>query len=148
MAAATRNQHTGDADATPGAGGVVINGEGKVLLIRHSNGSWVFPKGHLDPGETALQAALREVTEESGVTATCPDPDTSFETNYVNSRGEPRKITWYLLSTSDRTPVMREKLFPEGKFVEADEALEQLSYAEDRELLKRVLASEAWSGAA
>jgi 8-oxo-dGTP pyrophosphatase MutT (NUDIX family) len=34
-----------------GAGGVVINDAGAVLLIRHLNGSWVFPKGHIEPGE-------------------------------------------------------------------------------------------------
>ena len=38
--------------AVPGAGGVVFNDRGEVLLIRDRNGFWVFPKGHLEPGET------------------------------------------------------------------------------------------------
>ena len=53
-----------------GAGGVVFNGQGLVLLLGHRNGTWVFPKGHLDPGETELEAALREVEEEAGVATT------------------------------------------------------------------------------
>lgn len=40
-----------------------------VLLIRHSNGKfWAFPKGHSEKGETPLQAASRELQEETGLT--------------------------------------------------------------------------------
>jgi 8-oxo-dGTP pyrophosphatase MutT (NUDIX family) len=53
-------------------GGVVVR-DGKVLLREpknHFDGYvWTFPKGRPDPGETAEQAALREVREETGVVA-------------------------------------------------------------------------------
>jgi 8-oxo-dGTP diphosphatase len=52
------------------AGGVVINSQGRILLREpkgHYGGYWwTFPKGRLDKGETAAQAALREVEEEAG----------------------------------------------------------------------------------
>jgi 8-oxo-dGTP pyrophosphatase MutT (NUDIX family) len=53
-------------------GGVVVrteaNGDLRVLLVRSKDGAhWVLPKGHIEPGETARQAAVREVREESGV---------------------------------------------------------------------------------
>lgn len=53
-------------------GGVVVrtetNGELRVLLVRSKDGAhWVLPKGRIEPGETARQAAIREVREESGV---------------------------------------------------------------------------------
>lgn len=140
MAPAPREWNTGTADVTEGAGGVVVNSEGKVLLIRHYNGTWVFPKGHVDPGETHLEAALREVGEESGVECNCPDPHTTFTTSYVNSRGEAREITWFVLLTGAREPEMREELFPEGDFIPPDEALQRLSFPEDRQLLRQVLA--------
>lgn len=142
MAAAPREWNTGTADVTEGAGGVVVNDEGKVLLIRHYNGTWVFPKGHVDPGETPLEAALREVVEEAGVECHCPDPRTTFSTNYVNARGEARQITWFLLRTKASEPEMSEPLFPEGEFVRPEEALERLSFAEDRRLLREVLRVE------
>lgn len=55
------------------AGGVVVNAPGEVLLLER----WVpreeglrhevrLPKGHMDPGERPIDAALREVREESG----------------------------------------------------------------------------------
>ena len=55
------------------AGGVVLNTAGEVLTIVRDvvrDGALVheirLPKGHIDPGETAEQAAVREVQEESG----------------------------------------------------------------------------------
>jgi 8-oxo-dGTP pyrophosphatase MutT (NUDIX family) len=56
------------------AGGVVVRGEEVVVIVptrRAADGSQVLalPKGHVDPGETPIQAAEREVREETGVTA-------------------------------------------------------------------------------
>lgn len=124
-----------------GAGGVVLDAQGRVLLIRQRKGGWVFPKGHLDPGETHLQAAVREVEEETGVAATCPDPERRWITRYVNDRGQPRAITWFrLLADDGAVPVMREKQFPEGAFLPVATALERLAFEEDRRLLADVTA--------
>jgi len=122
-----------------GAGGVVFNGDGNVLLIRHLSGSWVFPKGHIEPGEAPLDTALREIEEEAGVRALCDDAEETFTTSYHNLRGELRRITWFRMRTEAREPVLRERLFPDGAFVPPREALERLSFHEDRNLLERLL---------
>jgi ADP-ribose pyrophosphatase YjhB (NUDIX family) len=52
------------------AGGVVFRREEDAvyfLLIRDPYANWGLPKGHLEPGEGAEQAAVREVTEETGI---------------------------------------------------------------------------------
>jgi 8-oxo-dGTP pyrophosphatase MutT (NUDIX family) len=49
------------------AGGIVENSNGEILLI-FRRGRWDLPKGHIDAGEEALQAAIREIEEETGVT--------------------------------------------------------------------------------
>ena len=36
------------------------------------DGAWTIPKGHIDPGEEALDAAVRELREETGIAATGP----------------------------------------------------------------------------
>jgi 8-oxo-dGTP pyrophosphatase MutT (NUDIX family) len=47
-----------------------IGGELKIALAHHKNSEkeWVLPKGHVEPGETIAQAALREIHEEAGLT--------------------------------------------------------------------------------
>ncbi len=53
------------------AGGVICREPSsavlEVLLIRDSYGNWGFPKGHVESGESAEQAALRECREETGL---------------------------------------------------------------------------------
>jgi len=44
------------------------NGERKYLLLLHGSDYWNFPKGKLESGESNLEAALRELKEETGIT--------------------------------------------------------------------------------
>lgn len=122
-----------------GAGGVVVNHIGMVLLIRHKNGTWVFPKGHIEAGESKADAAVREVEEEAGVQASVIDPRQTWQTQYVNPRREGRRITWYLLRTEAEETVMREPIFPTGGFFAPEEALRMLAFDEDKQMLKHVL---------
>lgn len=125
---------------TEGAGGVVFDPDGRVLLIRHRKGEWVFPKGHVDAGEDHLATAVREVEEEAGLVARCERPDLTWTTRYVNDRGVARRITWYRLEAPrGAAPDMRERQFPEGAFVDLGEALERLTFEEDKEMLQRVV---------
>lgn len=56
--------------------------EYQFLLIQHHAGHWGFPKGHADPGETAIATACREFEEETGVKDYTPLPDVSFSEQY------------------------------------------------------------------
>lgn len=53
------------------------------LLMKHPK-RWDLPKGHLDPGETKPQAALRELTEETGIGIADVqlDPNFVYENRY------------------------------------------------------------------
>jgi 8-oxo-dGTP pyrophosphatase MutT (NUDIX family) len=53
--------------------GMIIRAAKKFLLIKRvENGVWEQPGGHLDPGETPVQAARRETQEEIGDTPNGP----------------------------------------------------------------------------
>lgn len=49
------------------AGGMVFNNKGELLIIKR-NGVWDLPKGKLEKNEKPKEAALREVSEECGIT--------------------------------------------------------------------------------
>ena len=75
----------GRAHQETSAGGVVYrlaDGHPLFLLIRDSYQNWGFPKGHLESGERAEEAALREVREETGI-------------ENVALRGTIETIDWY-----------------------------------------------------
>lgn len=44
-----------------------VKGGWQVLLVKHGNGHWAFPKGHADPGEEPHATATRELREETGL---------------------------------------------------------------------------------
>ena len=50
------------------AGGVVINEYDEIIVISQKGKikTWSLPKGHIEEGETELEAAKREIYEESG----------------------------------------------------------------------------------
>lgn len=56
----------------PTSGGIVFRinknkGDIEILLIQDSKNRWTIPKGHIEPGETAKQTAIREIGEEAGL---------------------------------------------------------------------------------
>jgi 8-oxo-dGTP pyrophosphatase MutT (NUDIX family) len=54
------------------AGGIVFRKDGatwQVLMVKNRRGSWTFPKGRVEEGETLEETAVREVEEETGVKA-------------------------------------------------------------------------------
>ena len=63
--------------------------------MKHAD-RWDLPKGHLDPGETKIEAAFRELKEETGIdsSAVWRDPDFEFRSQYMvrYSDAEPAKL--------------------------------------------------------
>ena len=67
----------------------------KVLLIKNENGGhWSFPKGHVDPGETEEQTAIREVSEETGLQIKINTP---FKTqvSYLSSPDTQKEVIYF-----------------------------------------------------
>ncbi|MEO0789929.1 MAG: NUDIX domain-containing protein [Bacteroidota bacterium] len=61
------NEFMGHYKIVEAAGGLVQLNEAKRFLVMERRGHIDLPKGKIDPGETAVEAALREVSEETGL---------------------------------------------------------------------------------
>jgi 8-oxo-dGTP pyrophosphatase MutT (NUDIX family) len=128
------------------AGGVVVRGEQVVVIVptrRASDGSRVLalPKGHIDPGENALQAATREVREETGVVG---EPVTELgETRYWYRRdGQtiPKSVSFYLFSYVEGDTEDHDDEVEEARWIALQDAQSELSHAAEREMVARAVA--------
>jgi 8-oxo-dGTP pyrophosphatase MutT (NUDIX family) len=124
------------------AGGVVYRREGAApvfLLIRDSYRNWGFPKGHLKEGEPPDRAALREVSEETGLSSL--ELCAAIEVIDWHFRFRGRKIHkvchFYLLETREtRTTPQRSEGISECRWAEYREATRLISYANARRVLE------------
>jgi 8-oxo-dGTP pyrophosphatase MutT (NUDIX family) len=69
------------------------------LLIQHHGGHWSFPKGHPNEGETALQTAMREFEEETGIKKYRIHEEPFFTETYIFQKGRTeveKTVTYYL----------------------------------------------------
>lgn len=133
------------------AGGVVFrveDGRPLFLLIRDSYRNWGFPKGHIEKGELPENAAVREVSEETGLSDLVVRGDLSVIDWHFRFRGKLiHKVCHFFLMESEisATSPQREEGITACKWVPIDEALALISYANAREVLQR--ASEMVGGA-
>ena len=137
------------------AGGVVFrrdNGAVTVLLLKHSSGKWMLPKGTIEAGETPEGVALREVREEAGISAVRVVADLGEERYYFFWRAEDvyydKSVRYFLLEfLGGEEPVPQsEEGFVACEWVALDEAMERIKYKETREVVRRagaVLQSDA-----
>jgi 8-oxo-dGTP pyrophosphatase MutT (NUDIX family) len=128
------------------AGGVVVR-DGEVLVIvparRAADGSNVLglPKGHLDDGETSLQAATREVREETGVEAEPVGDLGEVRYWYVRDRRRIAKsVVFFLFRYVSGDPADHDDEVLEARWMGLAEAREALTYPGEREMVARALA--------
>ena len=123
------------------AGGIVFNSRGQVLLTKHSqNKHWSFPKGLIDPGQTTEEAALREVKEEGGVEAEIIGK-VGYSKYVYMLKGEKifKVVTYFLMKYVSGDIADHDWEVEEAGWYEPGDALEQLTFSQDKTLLKKAL---------
>src|SRR5260221_12890728 len=117
------------------AGGIVFRRKGNaisVLLVRakRAPSKWIFPKGHVEDGESLVEPAERETEEEAGAIAEPVGPiGPPLEFDYRERRYRVQYFLLRLVSETDETDGREKKWFP------IDEALEPVSVDDARERL-------------
>jgi 8-oxo-dGTP pyrophosphatase MutT (NUDIX family) len=117
------------------AGAIAVRQRGnepEVVLVRsRRTGDWIFPKGHIEEGESADETAVRELEEEAGVTG---EALTVVGSSRFRLDGEQFEVTYYLVRSlsSQRSPEMREV-----KWFRFGEARTLLEFADARRLLDK-----------
>lgn len=116
-------------------GGIVfrLTSQGPRYLLVEASGTrdrWVFPKGHVEDGETAAAAALREVWEEAGVRAR-----TIRRLRRVEQRkeGDWISVVYYLMAYAGRKTALEDRRV---RWLTFDEAIEQLDRGKSRRVLR------------
>ncbi|XP_060072219.1 bis(5'-nucleosyl)-tetraphosphatase [asymmetrical]-like [Ylistrum balloti] len=112
-----------------------ISSEIQYLLLQTSYGQhhWTPPKGHVDPGESEFDTALRETTEEAGLNRSHLEVIDNFKKtlNYpVN--GRPKRVVYWLAKMKD--PEMAVTLSDEHidfKWLKVQEANELITQYKD-----------------
>jgi 8-oxo-dGTP pyrophosphatase MutT (NUDIX family) len=128
------------------AGGVVVRGEEMVVIVptrRAADGSRVLalPKGHVDPGETPVQAAQREVREETGIVA---EPVRELgETRYWYRRGGRtigKEVQFFLFRHTGGDISEHDDEVEEVRWIPLEEAGRELSHAAERDIVGLAIA--------
>jgi 8-oxo-dGTP pyrophosphatase MutT (NUDIX family) len=129
------------------AGAVVFRKRGDQILylvVSSSDGAyWVLPKGHIDKGESAEAAALRELVEEAGATGEIVDQ--LSRQNFTRGAKE-GVIQYFLIRELGSTAALENRTL---RWEDEAAALELLGFAEAKAALSegaaivRRLAKEA-----
>ena len=113
----------------------IVDAAPQIMLVRAKKTPehWIFPKGHIEPGETAEIAAARELEEEAGVVGKLVGPLGSLEFEF---RGKNVSVEYYLFHFVAEVPRTETR---ERRWCSYDEALNLLSHADAVELMRKAL---------
>jgi 8-oxo-dGTP pyrophosphatase MutT (NUDIX family) len=127
------------------AGGVVVRDRSCVVIVpvrRAADGRKVLslPKGHVDPGETPEDTAVREVREEAGVEATLREK--LGDVRYFYMRGGRRiakVVSFYLLDYAAGEVEDHDTEVEVARWMPLAEAVRALTYRGERDMASRAL---------
>lgn len=110
--------------------GAVIWHAGAIVLRRNKHGKWLFPKGHIEPGEEPAETALRESREETGL-----EVELVGELGRVLMREDKQRfdLQLYALRATGEGPTWSRHHGKDTFLVQPDEVAAHLSFPELRE---------------
>ncbi|HEY9617102.1 MAG TPA: NUDIX domain-containing protein [Microcoleaceae cyanobacterium] len=117
------------------------DGHDRFLLIQHHAGHWGFPKGHADPGETAIATACREFVEETGITDYQVVADVSFVEQYAftnNGTRYEKTVVYFPAWVQSELVTHQEAEIQASIWADYQTAIGQLTFKGSRQVLTQV----------
>ena len=130
---------------TLSAGGVVIDSRRMILVVNQRGSSWSLPKGHVDPGEEPLDAAIREIGEESGIDdLKLLDTLGAYGRYRIGLNSGEDKTEWkiillFLFKTGQNELKPRDPHNPQACWVKPEEVESLLTHPKDKAFFKRIV---------
>ena len=115
----------------------------EVALIQpHDRKAWALPKGLIEPGEAAEQAAKRETREEAGLSGTIVTKIDTIKYSYMAKWEKPairifKIVTFYLLKCTDGDPSKHDREVDRVEWFPIDKAISSASYAQEKAILRK-----------
>jgi|ERR1035437_846177 ADP-ribose pyrophosphatase YjhB (NUDIX family) len=120
------------------AGGIVLNENNEIILVLSKLKYWAFPRGHIEENENPLDAAIREIKEETGITQLEFIKDLG---NYTRKRlNEPKmmKSQMYLFKTTQTKLNPLDKQISDLKWVKKEDVINALTANGDKKFSKKI----------
>ena len=120
-------------------GGVVFTRHGdeiRYVIIRHRAGHCGFPKGHMEPGETEQQTALREIREEVGLKCILVEGFREQEQYQLPKKPDTMKrVVYFLAEYTGQKISMQPEEISAVYLLPFAEAMKKLPFPEARRIL-------------
>jgi diadenosine hexaphosphate hydrolase (ATP-forming) len=138
-----------DFSASPSRKTLLVSKKSRFLMVKVRNLEgrivWTFPKGHLEPGETDRDAALREVLEETGWKCGILNPQGKKKcfqkVRYRFKRGNSpvrKTVTWFLMDPIAKTGRKDPEEILEIRWFSIENAGRRALYPSDKKLLEKI----------
>jgi 8-oxo-dGTP pyrophosphatase MutT (NUDIX family) len=107
----------------------------RILLVtaRRNPNNWIFPKGHVESGETLKAAAVREAREEAGIEGKVVGAAGRMSFEFGDNT---YRVTYFVVRTTDAG---EEREGRRLRWLKYKQAMRRLTYEETRDLLR-----DAW----
>lgn len=107
----------------------------RYLLIKNKRSAhWGFPKGHIEPGETKKETAIREVLEETGVHVKIIDGYESVSKYKIQNRIE-KIVSIFVGTTTDTSTSIQPEEISDYIWLTYDRALSILKFENDKSII-------------